>query len=92
MPWTPTHFGLRMKAARLAKNLTQLQLGQRIGLHVDVAATRIQRYENAIHQINWELLDALSETLDVPVSYFFAQDVDEAQLLILWHRKNKSFV
>lgn len=67
-------FTKRFKEARLAKKLTQEQLGLAIGLDEFVASTRINRYEKGTHQPDFLMLSKIANVLDVPPAYFFADD------------------
>lgn len=59
--------GQRLKAARLAKGVSQEKLGEAVG----VTFQQIQKYENGKNRIGTGRLHAMAELLDVPVSYFF---------------------
>lgn len=65
-------FGLRLQVARKASGLTQQQLGMRIGLGIDVAATRINRYERGVHDADSATAEQLAEQLGLPLAYFYA--------------------
>ncbi len=67
-------FSKRFKEARKAKGLTQEKLGIAIGLDEFVASTRINRYEKAIHQPDFQTLGRIAEVLDIPVALLFADD------------------
>lgn len=71
-------FGQRLKMARQQQGLTQGQLGMAIGLDIDVAAIRINRYEKGVHSVDFALLGALAEVLNVPVAFFFTQSNENA--------------
>ncbi|MGY5958669.1 HTH cro/C1-type domain-containing protein [Kosakonia sp. BK9b] len=79
-------FSRRLKAARLAKGLSQKQLGILAGIDEFVASPRINRYEKGIHQANTEIVQQLARVLEVPLAYFYAEDDDLASLISHWAR------
>ena len=54
-------FTTRLKDARKRRKLSQEALGIAIGLDESVASTRINRYENGIHQPDWGTLAKIAE-------------------------------
>lgn len=60
--------GANLKAARLAKNLTQTELGQLIGRD----GFQISRWERGAHQPSDASLFALAEALGIEYSAFFS--------------------
>ena len=74
-------FTTRLKDARKRRKLSQEALGIAIGLDESVASTRINRYENGIHQPDWGTLAKIAEVLQVPSAYFLADD-DLAKYLL----------
>ena len=61
------HVGRRLRAARLAQQISQEKLAEGVGLTFQ----QIQKYENGINRIGTGRLHALATLLEVPVSYFF---------------------
>ncbi|WP_035605940.1 helix-turn-helix domain-containing protein [Edwardsiella tarda] len=83
-------FCRRLKEARLASGLSQKRLGIAAGIDEFVASTRINRYEKGVHEPNTEIVQKLSEVLRVPLAYFYAEDDDLADLmLIFWSLSSK---
>lgn len=78
--------GKRLKDARLKKGLSQEQLGLRAGLEVESASARMNRYERGTRVPSVELVERIAEVLDVPLTYFYAAEEDEAKLVVLFHR------
>lgn len=74
---------MRLKAARLAKGLTQEQVGILAGIDEFSASTRINRYEKGIHEPNYSILKHIATALDVPVAYFYCEKDLLAELLAL---------
>ncbi|MGL4858243.1 MAG: helix-turn-helix domain-containing protein, partial [Enterobacteriaceae bacterium] len=69
MKHKPTYhavFCQRLKQARLAKGLSQKQLGIAAGIDEFVASTRINRYEKGVHEASIEVAQQLAEVLEVP--------------------------
>lgn len=73
-----------MKQARLASGLSQKRLGVAAGIDEFVASTRINRYEKGVHEPNTEIVQKLSEVLRVPLAYFYAEDDDLADLMLIF--------
>ncbi|WP_202301471.1 helix-turn-helix domain-containing protein [Dryocola clanedunensis] len=80
----PDIFCQRLKAARLAKGLSQKSLGILAGIDEFVASTRINRYEKGVHQANIEIAQQLAAALDVPLAYFYMVDDQLAELTLSW--------
>lgn len=81
-----TSLPARLKAARLAHGLSQKALGLAIGLDPSVASTRMNQYERAKHQPDFNTVKRLAATLDLPATWFYAEDDDEAEWIKAWHR------
>ena len=75
-------FPHRLKAARQMKELSQKQLGLDAGLDPFVASTRINRYEQGIHQPDLGTVERLAAALDVPPAYFFAGEERLARMIL----------
>lgn len=79
-------FGKRLKSARQLAGLSQEQLGVQAGLEEESASTRMNRYEKGVREPAVEIAGRIAKVLDVPVSYFYSDDDDEASLLLAFHR------
>lgn len=90
MPITPSQIkalvGARLKAARSAAGLTQQQLGTEVGLDVDVAATRINRYERGVHDADTETATKLASRLGVPLAYLYSDSDLLAELILVFNK------
>lgn len=75
-------FCKRLKEARLAKGLSQKQLGIAAGIDEFVASTRINRYEKGIHQADIETAKRMSEALGVPLAFFYAENDNLAEIIM----------
>jgi len=81
-------FGRRLKAARMAANLSQEKLGIEAELDPMSASTRMNRYELGKRVPDLDLVARLARVLEVPMAYFYAIDDEEADLLVRFHRMN----
>lgn len=81
-------FCLRLKHIRLARSLLQKELGKLAGIDEFVASTRINRYEQGIHEASLDTAGRLAEALDVPLAYLYAED-DKLAEIILKYKKSK---
>lgn len=77
-------FCRRLKQARLASGLSQKRLGIAAGIDEFVASTRINRYEKGVHEPGTEIVQKLAEVLRVPLAYFYAEDDDLAELMLIF--------
>src|SRR5689334_19072685 len=64
---TDIHVGSRVRLRRTLSGLSQEKLGEAIGLTFQ----QVQKYERGANRISASRLFALSQALDVPVSFFF---------------------
>ncbi|MCX8639464.1 helix-turn-helix transcriptional regulator [Gilliamella sp. B3172] len=81
-------FCLRLKHIRLERGLSQKELGKLAGIDEFVASTRINRYEQGIHEASLDTAGRLAEALDIPLAYLYAED-DKLAEVILKYKKNK---
>lgn len=79
-------FGARLRQARSIAALTQQQLGMEVGLDVDVAATRINRYERGVHDADTETATKLASRLGVPLAYFYSDSDLLAEAILAFSR------
>ncbi|WZY36082.1 helix-turn-helix transcriptional regulator [Bacillus sp. FSL W8-1122] len=71
-----TRMGKKIRKLRLDKNLTQEELGEKIGGY---ANTYISQMESGKRKISIELLEKIAEVLSVDITYFFDES-DEVKL------------
>lgn len=62
--------------------LSQAELGVRMGLPEDVASTRINRYEKAVHAPDIETAEKMAHELGVPLAYLLTQDERLAEAIL----------
>lgn len=79
----------RLKEARLRAGLSQEKLGIEAGLDPMSASTRMNRYELGKRTPDVQLVERIADVLKLPVSYFYALDDDEADLLLAFYRLPK---
>lgn len=82
--------GRRLREARERLGLSQEKVGQEAELDPGSARVRVNRYENGHRTPNPELVEAFAKVLKVPATYFYAQDDNEAEMLIAFHRLSKA--
>jgi len=78
--------GKRLKSVRLSAGLSQEQLGVQAGIEEASASARMNRYEKGTRAPAIEIVQQIAYVLVVPVSYFFSENDDEAELLLAFHR------
>jgi transcriptional regulator with XRE-family HTH domain len=64
---TDRHVGARVRMRRLMLDMTQTELGDRLGLTFQ----QVQKYEKGTNRIGASRLQHIAEVLQVPVSFFF---------------------
>jgi len=74
----------RLKQARLSKGLSQKNLGITAGIDEFSASARVNQYEREKHAPDFLTLSRLAEALSTPVTYFFAEDDELAELILLF--------
>lgn len=79
-------FSARLKTLRLECQLSQKQLGIDAGIDEFVASARINRYEQAVHAPDYSIVQKLAAVLNAPVPYFYAEEEDVAEMILLYHR------
>ena len=79
----------RLKEARLARGLSQKQLGVEAGLDEFVASTRLNRYEVGVHAPDYPMSVRLAKVLEVPVAYLYCDSDELARMLLAFHRAPK---
>lgn len=75
----------RLKEARLRVGLSQERLGLEAGLDAMSASTRMNRYEAGARVPDFSLMERVAAVLSVPTAFFYTEDDDLADLLVLYH-------
>lgn len=83
-------FGARVRRLRVSLGWSQTELGVRMGISDDSAATRISRYEAGKHFPDLETAHALAETLGVPLPALLAQDDELYELIVGFDKLKQS--
>jgi transcriptional regulator with XRE-family HTH domain len=81
-----TPFTLRLKQARKAAGISQAELGLRIGFEAGSASSRMNHYEKGRHLPDLETMKRMAKELAVPLSYFFCESEEEAELVMLFSK------
>lgn len=81
-------FSKRLKEARCAAGLSQERLGVLAGIDEMSASARMNQYERGKHEPDFSMTGRIAQTLSLPVSFFYAEDDDEAKLLRWFYRLN----
>lgn len=76
----------RLKEARMANNVSQRELGRRLGFEISVASSRMNNYEQGKRTPDFTTLEKLAEELKVPVPYFFCKSDKMAELLCIFDK------
>lgn len=79
----------RLREARTLAGLSQERLGVLSGIDEMSASARMNQYERGKHIPDFGTLARIAAALNVPGSYFYAVDDDEAELLVRFHRLTK---
>ncbi|HEY4437210.1 MAG TPA: helix-turn-helix transcriptional regulator [Lelliottia sp.] len=82
--------GKRLKLMRVKADLSQIELGQLVGLDEETGSSRISQYEREVNEPGFDLVCKLAEVLDVPEAYFYAVDEDLAVLILQYHHYKKN--
>jgi len=75
----------RIREARLRAGMSQEMLGIQIGIDPASARARINRYEQGTRIPTPTLVERIAREFVLPVTYFYAEDDDEAKLLQWFH-------
>jgi len=83
-------FGTRLREARRRAGLPQDRLGVSVGLDEGTASARISRYESGVHEPPYSTAVKLAAVLDVPTAYFYAEQEELANLILIWGKMSQS--
>ena len=78
MPLNNNDFGSRLRYARRARNITQEQLAELVGISVD----KMRRWERGMVPNAVDDIQTILRTLDITADYLFAVDDDPADIEI----------
>ena len=74
----------RMKVARERLGISQTELGVRAGIDEFCASARINQYERGKHMPDFLTVRNLAKVLGVPTAYFYAEDENLAELIVIF--------
>lgn len=77
---------IRIKAARTEANISQKELGIRIGMDINSASSRMNHYEKGRHTPDIQTLKKIAEELNVPLAYLFCESDVIAELNCIIHQ------
>ncbi|WP_040641308.1 helix-turn-helix domain-containing protein [Pseudoalteromonas spongiae] len=77
---------IRLKEARTRSNISQRDLGVRIGLEPSSASGRMNHYEKGRHTPDLQTLKRIAEELNVPLNYFFCESDEMAKFVLLFEQ------
>lgn len=80
--------GIRLKEARTAAGYSQKSLGIAAGMDRFVASARMNQYETDKHIPDYETVKKIAKVLKVPPAYFYCEDKNLAELLMMWQQLN----
>lgn len=83
-------FSERLKEARAAAGLSQEKLGVLAGIDEATASARMNQYERGKHEPDFTMVSRIAKALKVPTAYFYIEDNDMADLLLVFYRLNKA--
>jgi transcriptional regulator with XRE-family HTH domain len=83
-------FAKRLKTARAMRGLSQRALGGLMAGDKANGSVRINRYEQEVNRADMDTAAALAKVLDVPLAYLFAEDDDQAEMLLAFAKLSKS--
>lgn len=81
-------FARRMKAAREKLGISQMELGVRAGIDEFSSSARINQYERGKHAPDFLTVRNLAKVLGVPTAYFYAEDDNLAEVIMLFGKLN----
>jgi len=73
-----------LRQARERAGYSQYELGLRAGLDANVAAPRINQYENGVHEPRQQMAQQLADALGIPPAFLYTRDEELARLLLAW--------
>jgi len=79
-------FQRRLREARENRDLSQKSLGIEAGIDPFVASTRINRYEQGVHEPDMATIQRMASALEVPLPYLFAADDKLAAMILAFDK------
>lgn len=88
LPHQANIFAYRLKIARKAKKLSQQHLGILAGIDENSASARMNQYERGKHVPDFLTVSKIAKTLNLPTAYFYAEDDNLAEMIVLFSQLN----
>ncbi|KZC40401.1 hypothetical protein RHOFW510R12_03980 [Rhodanobacter sp. FW510-R12] len=82
-------FAKRLKAARTLRGLSQRALGGLVSDDKANGSVRINRYEQSVNRADMDTAATLARALDIPLAYLFAEEDDQAEMLLAFAQLSK---
>jgi transcriptional regulator with XRE-family HTH domain len=82
-------FAKRLKAARAMRGLSQRALGGLLPGDKANGSVRINRYEQEVNRADMGTAAEIARALGVPLAYLFAEEDDQAELLLAFAKLSK---
>lgn len=83
-------FAIRLKSAREKIGISQMDLGVKAGIDEYSASARINQYERGKHTPDYSTACKLSKVLSVPTAYFYTEEENLAELIIIFAALDKT--
>lgn len=79
----------RIRQAREKKGISQKALGIQAGIDEFSASSRVNHYEQSLHQPDYSTTKRLAKVLNVPVPYLYTEDDTLAEVILLFSIANR---
>lgn len=79
----------RLRYVRSQKGVSQKALGILAGIDEFSASARINQYEKGKHVPDYSTASRLAKSLDIPVTYLYADDDELAEIILLFTESSK---
>ena len=76
----------RLRQARTSIGISQRQLGIDAGIDEFVASSRVNRYEQGVHEPDYLTMQNLAKALGVSAAFMYAAEDDVAELIFRYGR------
>ena len=80
---------MRLAQARKAADISQRELGIRLGMEPNTASGRMNHYEKGRHTPDYQTLKRIAEELGVPLAFFLSESDITAKLFCLIDKLNE---
>ncbi len=85
---SPAPFAKRLKQAREKAELSQKRLGILTGIEESNASAVMNQYERGTHLPKFPMVRNMAKVLNVPTAFFYTDDDNLADLLMLYQQLN----